>query len=57
MIKKNIQQLKALDEQLDKELIKVQSGVKAAITRARKILQLIKVKAQDLRIELQELKK
>lgn len=51
-----IEEIKALVESLSSEVEKFEGGNKSAGTRARKICQDLKNKAQELRLDIQEKK-
>jgi len=51
-----IEEIKTLVESLSSEIAKFEGGNKSAGTRARKICQELKGKAQELRLDIQEKK-
>ena len=57
MIRENLDQIKNVVSELEADIVKVEKGRKSSIAKARKKLQILKKVSQDLRIDLQEIKK
>jgi len=57
MIRDILDQIKNIVLELEADIVKVEKGRKSSIAKARKKLQILKKVSQDLRIDLQEIKK